>query len=92
MNENHTEYRCQFYGCSGRHLAPARDQCASWQFHDRTDSVAVYGGIAIAAGIALLLLASRLRTSGGVKERILGRDRPPGAFAWSSFDKESDSQ
>ena len=38
-DEDHVEYRCCSFPSSGYHLALARDQCAPWQFHDRTDSV-----------------------------------------------------
>lgn len=38
-DENHTEYRWQSFGPSGRNLVPAGNQCASGEFHDGADSV-----------------------------------------------------
>jgi hypothetical protein len=38
-DENHTEYRWQSFDSGRRHLVPSGDQCASWEFHDGTDSV-----------------------------------------------------
>jgi hypothetical protein len=38
-DEDHIEYRCCSLPSSGYHLVLARDQCAPWKFHDRTDSV-----------------------------------------------------